>query len=203
MEELILDLFMGVLLGFSSYLIGSIPFSYLIPRWMGKIDIRHHGSGNTGTTNVVRTLGLKVGILAFFGDFAKGIIPTLIGSIYFGDVGGIICASFAVIGHCHPIWLNFKGGKGVATSAGVLVVLFPNIFIILLILQFLIIAATRYMSLASISSAVLLPIFAVLFSKSELLIYFSVGLATYVIFRHRANLMRLIKGTESKLGKKK
>ena len=170
---------------------------------MGKIDIRLHGSGNTGTTNVVRTLGLKIGVLAFIGDFAKGILPTLIGFTYFGDLGGILCASFSVIGHCHPIWLKFKGGKGVATSAGVLVVLFPYIFILLLIFQFLIIAATRYMSLASISSALLLPVLAILFSKGEILIYFSVGLAAYVIFRHRANLMRLLKGTESKLGKKK
>lgn len=203
MEELTLGLFMGLVLGLISYLIGSIPFSYLIPRWLGKIDIRHHGSGNTGTTNVVRTLGLKVGILAFIGDFAKGIFPTLFGYMYFGDLGGIICASFTVIGHCHPIWLNFKGGKGVATSAGVLVVLFPNIFIILLTLQFIIIASTRYMSLASVISAVLLPVFAIIFSKSETLIYFSIGLAVYVIYRHRANLTRLIKGTESKLGKKK
>lgn len=197
-----MNLFLALIFGLSSYLIGSIPFSYLIPRWLGKIDIRLHGSGNTGTTNVVRTLGLKVGILAFFGDFAKGIIPTYLGYYFFGELGGIIGACSTVLGHCHPIWLNFKGGKGVATSAGVLVVLFPQIFIILLIIQFIIIAITRYMSLASISSAILLPFFVFYFNNSTLLLYFSIGLALYVIFRHRANLIRLIKGTESKLGKK-
>ncbi len=191
------------LLGVCSYFIGSIPFSYLIPRWVGKIDIRRYGSGNTGTTNVVRTLGMKVGILAFLGDFLKGVIPALIGLIWFGELGGIVGGGLAVIGHCHPVWLKFKGGKGVATSAGILLVLFPDILVVLLVLQVLIIVFTRYMSLASISSAVLLPIFAIIFSKSTLLIYFSIILAIYVIFRHRSNLVRLIKGTETKLNFKK
>lgn len=191
------------LLGVCSYFIGSIPFSYLIPRWVGKIDIRRYGSGNTGTTNVVRTLGMKVGILAFLGDFLKGVIPALIGLIWLGELGGIVGGGLAVIGHCHPVWLKFKGGKGVATSAGILLVLFPDILVVLIVLQVLIIAFTRYMSLASISSAVLLPIFAIIFSKSTLLIYFSIILAIYVIFRHRSNLVRLINGTEAKLNFKK
>lgn len=191
------------LLGVCSYFIGSIPFSYLIPRWFGKIDIRRHGSGNTGTTNVVRTLGIKIGVLAFIGDFIKGVIPALIGLLWLGELGGVVGGGLAVLGHCHPVWLKFKGGKGVATSAGILLVLFPNILIILVIEQALIIVFTRYMSLASISSAVLLPIFAVIFSKSTLLINFSIVLAIYVIFRHRSNLIRLINGTETKLVFKK
>lgn len=202
MEDLMGSIW-GLLLGIISYLIGSIPFSYLVPRWLGKIDIRLHGSGNTGTTNVVRTLGLKVGIVAFIGDFAKGVVPTLMGLSFFGESGGAICAALTVIGHCHPIWLNFKGGKGVATSAGVLLVLFPDIFIILLIIQFILIIATRYMSLASISSAILLPVLSFAFSKSDTLLIFSFVLGAYVIYRHRANLIRLIKGTELKLGQKK
>ncbi|MDH8678387.1 glycerol-3-phosphate 1-O-acyltransferase PlsY [Fusibacter bizertensis] len=191
------------LLGVCSYFIGSIPFSYLIPRWIGKIDIRRHGSGNTGTTNVVRTLGLKVGVLAFLGDFLKGVIPALIGLLWLGELGGVVGGALAVIGHCHPVWLKFKGGKGVATSAGILLVLFPDIVVILVVVQALIIGFTRYMSLASIISAVLLPILAIVFSKSTLFILFSFLLAIYVIFRHRSNLKRLINGTETKLNFKK
>lgn len=194
---------MYLILGICSYLIGSIPFSYLIPKWIGKIDIRTMGSGNTGTTNVVRTLGMKVGVLAFIGDFLKGIIPALIGLLWLGELGGIIGGSMAVIGHCYPVWLKFKGGKGVATSAGILIVLMPDLCILLLIGQFIIIALTKYMSLASLLSAVLLPILAFIFSKSDQMVLFSIGLALFVIFRHRSNLFRLIKGTESKLVVKK
>ena len=194
---------MYLILGIFSYLIGSIPFSYLIPKWIGKIDIRTMGSGNTGTTNVVRTLGMKVGVLAFIGDFLKGIIPALIGLIWLGELGGIIGGSMAVIGHCYPVWLKFKGGKGVATSAGILIVLMPDICILLLIGQFFIIALTKYMSLASLLSAVLLPVLAFIFSKSDQMVLFSIGLAMFVIFRHRSNLFRLIKGTETKLVVKK
>ncbi len=191
------------ILGFGSYLVGSIPFSYLIPKWIGKIDIRLHGSGNTGTTNVVRTLGMKVGVLAFIGDFFKGVLPTLLGLLWLGELGGVVGGAMSVIGHCHPVWLKFKGGKGVATSAGVLVVLFPVLFLTLLIFQFIIIGVTKYMSLASILSAMMLPILALLTSKSQTMVIFSFGLAIFVIFRHRANLVRLLNGTESKLSRRK
>ena len=182
-----------------SYFVGSIPFSYLIPKYMSKIDIRHVGSGNTGTTNVVRTLGLKVGILAFIGDFFKGLLPTLIGYSLLGNIGAILGGGFAVAGHCYPLWLKFKGGKGIATSAGVLLILTPHIFLILLAIQFLIIFVTRYMSLASITSAVLLPVLCMLFSVPTEIIIFSAGLGAFVIYRHRSNLMRLIRGEEKKL----
>jgi glycerol-3-phosphate acyltransferase PlsY len=185
------------------YLIGSIPFSYLIPRWMGRIDIRQHGSGNTGTTNVVRTLGLKIGIVAFLGDFLKGIVPAIIGFVLFSTLGGIIGGASAILGHCYSIWLKFKGGKGIATSAGVLIVLMPLILIILLTIQFIIIFATKIMSLASISSAILLPILtALLYSNNELL-YFSIFLAIFVIFKHKDNIKRLLQGEENKLSIKK
>lgn len=194
--ELILMMVIG-------YMIGSIPFSYLVPKWMGRIDIRQHGSGNTGTTNVVRTLGLKIGIVAFFGDFLKGIIPTAIGLILFSTLGGIIGGGFSILGHCYSVWLKFKGGKGIATSAGVLVVLMPLILVILLTIQFIIIFATRIMSLASISTAILLPILTALLYSNERLLYFSILLAIFVIYKHNDNIKRLIKGEENKLTIKK
>lgn len=194
---------MIIVFGILSYLIGSIPFSYLLPKWIGKIDIRVHGSGNTGTTNVLRTLGMKVGILSFIGDFFKGILPTLLGLLFWGEIGAIVGGSMAVIGHCYSVWLKFKGGKGVATSAGVLIILLPKIFIILLICQFAIIGLFKYMSLASISSAILLPIFSIVFDLSFEVVLFSFLLGLFVLFKHRANIKRLLNGTESKLKIKK
>ncbi len=194
---------MIIVFGILSYLIGSIPFSYLLPKWIGKIDIRVHGSGNTGTTNVLRTLGMKVGILSFIGDFFKGILPTLLGLIFWGEIGAIVGGTMAVIGHCYSVWLKFKGGKGVATSAGVLIVLLPNIFVILLICQFVIIGLFKYMSLASISSAILLPIFSIVFKMSFEVVVFSFLLGLFVLFKHRSNIKRLLSGTETKLKIKK
>lgn len=196
----IIELILMITIG---YAIGSIPFSYLIPKWMGSIDIRQHGSGNTGTTNVVRTLGLKIGFVAFLGDFFKGIIPTALGLLLFSTLGGIIGGSFAIIGHCYSIWLKFKGGKGIATSAGVLLVLMPLLTVILLTIQFIITYLSRIMSLASISSAILLPILTILLYKNNNLLYFSVLLAIFVIFKHKDNIKRLIKGEENKLSIKK
>lgn len=190
---------MQFIIAIISYFIGSIPFSFLIPKYIGQVDIRKVGSGNTGTTNVVRTLGLKVGVLAFIGDFLKGVLPTLIGLMALGTKGAIIGGGLAVLGHCYPVWLKFKGGKGIATSAGVLVVLTPNVFFILLALQFAIIFATRYMSLASIISGALFPVLCMLLSKPSEVVLFAALLGAFVIYRHQANLKRLIKGEEKKL----
>ena len=98
---------MQFIIAIISYFIGSIPFSFLIPKYIGQVDIRKVGSGNTGTTNVVRTLGLKVGVLAFIGDFLKGVLPTLIGLMTLGTKGAIIGGGLAVLGHCYPVWLKF------------------------------------------------------------------------------------------------
>ncbi len=196
---------MAIFIIVMAYLIGSIPFSYIIPKILGAIDIREHGSGNTGTTNVIRTLGLKVGILAFIGDFFKGIIPSLIGLHLMGLTGGILGAAFAVIGHCYSVWLGFKGGKGIATSAGVLLILFPKVLLVLLFVQFGIIFLTRYMSLASLTSAILLPLLTWLMGYPLPLVGFGLGLGLFVIYKHRANINRLVHGEENKLnfGKKK
>jgi glycerol-3-phosphate acyltransferase PlsY len=187
-----------------SYFVGSIPFSYIVPKVFGKIDIRSVGSGNTGTTNVVRTLGLKIGALAFVGDYIKGVLPTFIGLQLLGFNGALIAGAVAVLGHCYPVWLNFKGGKGIATSVGVLTVAFPVIALVLLIWQFAVIFTTKYMSLASITSALFFPMI-VFFSKNNTSsVIFAVFLGGFVIYRHRANFKRLLNGTEKKLtvGKK-
>jgi len=182
-----------------SYLLGSIPFSYIVPKLTSKIDIRSVGSGNTGTTNVVRTLGLKIGVIAFLGDFLKGLVPALLGIALLGQTGGLIGGGVAVLGHCYSVWLGFKGGKGIATSVGVIVVLFPMVAFLLMIWQFAVIFATKYMSLASITSAVLFPILIIAFGYETRIILFAVALGAFVIYRHRENLKRLLKGEEKKL----
>lgn len=185
------------------YAFGCIPCSYLTSKMLGHIDIRNYGSGNTGATNVYRVLGKKAGILAFLGDFLKGLIPALIGSAMAGQEAAAVASLFAVIGHCYPATLKFKGGKGVATSAGMIFGTAPIIGVILITLQFVLLFVTKYMSLASIISAVLFPILVYFTDPTPVYQIASVFLALLVIFRHHTNIRKLLKGEESKLTRKK
>lgn len=187
------------MIGVLGYFIGSIPFSFIVSKQLGKIDIREHGSGNSGATNVFRTLGKKAGLLAFLGDFIKGILAASIGLGFFNTEGALICAGMAIIGHCYPVWLKFKGGKGVATSAGMIIALTPGVGVILIAFQLSLIYKTRLMSLASILAAALYPVLVFAFGYSVDYICYSLFICLFVIYRHRANLMRLINKTESKL----
>lgn len=186
------------------YLLGSIPFSYLISKSMGHIDIREHGSGNSGTTNVIRVLGKKAGFTAFAGDFSKGVAASLFGLYFTGTiVGGYAAGLAAVIGHCYPFWIGFRGGKGVATSAGVIMGLSWQMGLILLVFQIGVIATTKFMSLASILSAALFPVLTVITYGLDIPFYLSIAFAALVIYRHRANVGRLLRGEESKFKLKK
>ncbi|SCZ77182.1 glycerol-3-phosphate 1-O-acyltransferase PlsY [Acidaminobacter hydrogenoformans] len=185
------------------YAFGCIPCSYLASRMLGQIDIRNYGSGNTGATNVYRVLGKKAGIIAFIGDFLKGLLPALIGNAIAGQEAGAIAALFAVIGHCYPVTLKFRGGKGVATSAGMIFGTAPLIGVILIVLQFAILFVTKYMSLASIISAVLFPILVYFSDPSPVYQIASILMGLLVIFRHHSNIRKLLKGEESKMGSKK
>lgn len=180
------------------YLLGSIPFAYIVGKKLGNIDIRNHGSGNAGATNAFRVLGLKGGLYAFIGDFLKGFIAVYIGIMMTDLDGGLLTGLFAVIGHCYPITLNFKGGKGVATTAGIVVAVNPLMALILLVIEFGIIFTTRIVSLASITAALLFPIFSYFFNMGQSFIILSVFLGLFVIYRHRGNIKRLLNGTESK-----
>jgi len=189
----------ALMIGVLGYFIGSIPFSFIVSKQLGKIDIREHGSGNSGATNVFRTLGKKAGLLAFLGDFLKGILAASIGLGFFNTEGALICAGMAIIGHCYPVWLKFKGGKGVATSAGMIMALTPGVGAILIVFQLSLIYKTRLMSLASITAAALYPVLVFAFGYPIEYIGYSLFIGLFVIYRHRANLMRLINKTESKL----
>ncbi|PAB60616.1 glycerol-3-phosphate 1-O-acyltransferase PlsY [Anaeromicrobium sediminis] len=186
-----------------SYLIGSIPFSYITAKVMGNIDIRNYGSGNTGATNVYRTLGAKAGFTAFFLDFLKGFVPAILAKRFFDVDMAVLASVFAVVGHCYSFWLGFKGGKGVATTAGTIFALSPILGLILLVLQFVLIFTTRIMSLASISTAFLFPIMSYFMATSNVFVLYATALGIFVIYKHKANIKRLLNGTESKMSFKK
>ena len=197
------------------YLIGSCPNGCLVSRARG-IDIRQHGSGNIGATNVLRILGKKWGYLVFFLDALKGFLAVrfafgFAASPWFGTAhaelvgiaGGLAC----ILGHTFPIWLHFHGGKGVATSAGVLLGLMPIAVVSVFAVWMLLYQITRYVSVASIAAAVALPIFVALYLRLKALtgaglLPFSIVVAAVVIWRHRSNMQRLFLGKERRFGEK-
>ena len=193
-----------------SYLLGSIPFGYLASRLAG-IDIRKAGSGNVGATNVVRVLGKRYGYPVFALDFLKGFgavkISMLMPEWNSPEIVGILAAMSSILGHLYPPWLTFKGGKGVATSAGALLALTPVATLIGIAIWIIVFWLTRYVSLASITAAVVLPIVILVVSsqdqnKRKPLVYSSTCVAAVVIWRHRSNLSRLMRGTEPRFTRK-
>jgi glycerol-3-phosphate acyltransferase PlsY len=200
---------------FVGYLLGSIPAGYLAGRIAG-IDIRKVGSGNIGATNVTRTLGRRYGYSVFLVDFAKGALAVCISILLSQhvepktkstEIYGIVGAVFCVLGHVFPAWLRLRGGKGVATSAGALFGLMPLAALIGAVVWVLTFEVTRYVSVASVTTAVILPV-AVLgltyarHANGMELFYFSLCLAAVVVFRHRSNLSRLVHGTEPRFKRK-
>jgi len=195
------------------YLIGSIPSGYLVAR-AKRIDIRQHGSRNIGAANVARVMGKNWGYLVGVCDFLKGFLAVKLGLVLasyflFSTVpGGVVAAIASILGHNYPVWLHFKGGKGVATSGGAVLGLFPPlIFFSAGAVWVTVFVISRYTSLASITAAVGLPIGVLLIAAKTgtdfwLLLGFSVLVSALAIWRHRANIVRLLNGTENRFGKK-
>ena len=202
-----------LLIAILSYLIGSIPSGYLVARTQG-VDIRQHGSRNIGATNVLRVMGKKWGYLVFFCDAFKGFISVEAGEFIASGLhsdptlGGVLGAIACILGHNYTIWLGFKGGKGIATSAGVFLALFPPLVVLSGIFVWLVVFfISRYVSLASIAAAIALPIAVSIFAKKPgsdywVVLSFAILAAALAIARHRANIKRLLNGTESRFGKK-
>ncbi len=180
------------------YFLGSIPFSFIVASTLGKTDIRKHGSGNVGATNIARTLGTKLGLLAFAGDLIKGVIASLIGWYIIGQDGAFICGAASVFGHCFPIWLKFKGGKGVSTATGVILTSSPHLFFYMAIVQIGTIVFSKYMSLASIISGIALPIISFLIGMSTRFCITALFISILVIAKHHSNIKRLMSGNENK-----
>lgn len=203
-----------------AYLIGSINFSIILSKKMAGFDLREKGSGNAGTTNMLRTVGKKAALITLVCDILKGIVPVLL-AVLTGNIAnhfeaGVqteylvqIAGIFAIIGHTFPIYFGFKGGKGVATSLGLLLIINWQIGLICLVFALLVMAVTRMVSLGSIATAILFPVLTIFRIGSEYFIVpgkyiaFSIILALIVIFNHRTNIKRILTGTENKLSFKK
>jgi len=198
-----------------SYLLGSLPIGYIVGKIAG-VDIRKSGSGNIGATNVLRVLGKKYGYTVFFLDALKGfavvrislaLVSTTPSAQPYANLFALLGAVVCVIGHSFPVWLNFRGGKGVATSAGVIIGLMPLAAIIVFPIWFIVFEICRFVSVASICAAISLPITIALFLRfkvmdSVVLLYFSIALAVVVVWRHRSNFSRLLNGTEQRFTRK-
>ena len=183
-----------------AYLIGSIPFGYLIVRGKSGADIRETGSGGTGATNVSRRIGRVAGVLTLLLDAAKGCVAVLIAKAVTGDDWMIAVAAIAaLVGHIFPVWLGFRGGKGVATGVGIFLVLAPIALLCAGVVFVAIVVLTRYVSLGSITAAILIPVLVWLQFDSQSLLAAAVVAALLIVFAHRGNIQRLAAGTESRI----
>ena len=184
------------------YLLGSISTGVVLSRIFAKTDIRTQGSGNAGTTNMLRILGRKMALLTFVGDMLKGIIAVFIGkALVGGDLGGVLGVVGAVLGHYYPLYFGFKGGKGIATSFGSLLFVFPVHALLAFTLFLVLVAVTHYVSVGSVAAAFALP--AMLFithaAADMPVCIITACIGASVIWRHRANIKRLINHQENKL----
>lgn len=191
---------MLVVLAICAYLFGAIPTGLLLTRLFGKEDIRKVGSGNIGATNVYRVAGRKLGIITLIGDCLKGVIPVVLAQQVFGLSGTSLAlvALAAFVGHCFPVYLGFKGGKGVATALGIFLVLSPLAVLTVLVIFVLFLWRWRYISLASIAAATAIAPAVYLTTASWPIFTVTLAIAVIVIWRHKENIERLRSGTENR-----
>ncbi|CAI8003331.1 Glycerol-3-phosphate acyltransferase [Geodia barretti] len=185
-----------IILTLLSYLLGSIPAGFLVGSSAG-VDVRSAGSGNIGATNVARTLGWKKGLVTLFADVAKGFLPVLAAHLLdLGNAAAAAAGLAAFAGHLYPVFLRFKGGKGVATAAGVYLAAMPLGILVVVGVFVLVMLAARRVSLASLSAAVLAPVVAWALSYPEEVAWMSLVIGILVVLRHRDNIRRLMAGEE-------
>ena len=189
-----------ILVAAIAYLIGSIPSGLILGKLFWHTDLREHGSHNIGATNAWRTFGKVAGIAVFIADSLKGQAGVLLGLSCAGTpLAAVIGGLFAIIGHSFSLFLRFRGGKGVATSLGVLTMLMGNVTVVVFLIWLAIVYTTRYVSLGSIIAGLLTPILAAAFEYPAEYLIFATIAATLVVLRHRENINRLVHGTESKI----
>ncbi len=202
-----------IVVALGAYLLGSIPTGFLVAKARG-IDIRSVGSGNIGATNVFRHLGVPAGLFVLLADAAKGLLAVAVlaklVSGWLAPADGAhttewlqICAGLgAILGHNYTCWLYFKGGKGIATSAGVVAALVPLALAIILVIWIVVLVLSRYASLASLAAAVALPLAAGLTKRDSTLTAVTAAMAVLAVYQHRANIRRLLSGTENRIGRR-
>ncbi len=203
----------------SAYLLGSIPTGYLLGKALQGIDIREHGSGSIGATNVLRTLGKRAGFTVLVTDILKGVVAVIVAQAFYRPGGAlwtqappnisvpqwlpwliILVGLAAILGHSKPVWLKFQGGKSVAVGLGILLMLNWQVGLATVGVFGLVVGASRIVSLGSICGAIALPIWMLVFQQPLAYLLFSLVASSYVILRHRGNLQRLLAGTEPRLG---
>jgi acyl phosphate:glycerol-3-phosphate acyltransferase len=194
----------------AAYLLGSMPFGLLLGRLFGAADVRKAGSGNIGATNVARVAGPLAGILTLLLDAGKGALAVLLAARLTNDsaLWMMIAGLCALVGHCFPIWLGFRGGKGVATAAGVFLVLCPPAFLGAVVLFILVVLYWRFVSLASISAAAAMPLLIYFFwaphhAPPHAVTFGSLAAALLIVYKHDANIQRLVQGDEPKFSFRK
>jgi len=191
-----------------AYLIGSISIGYLFARGFKGVDIRKLGSGSAGATNVSRLMGFKVAVLVLILDAFKGFIAVYLALSLFeknllaGEWVVLLCGVAVIAGHNWPLYFNFKGGRGAATMLGVFLALMPLTTLIVFVMVIIIIALTRYVSLGSIAGAIAVPIAMLITEKPPEYFYFGLIISIIIIYQHKENIKRLLRGKEAKLGQK-
>lgn len=190
-----------ILIAIISYFLGNISFAYILGKLFTQKDVRDYGSGSAGATNALRIFGKKIGIMVFMGDVLKGVVAVTLGRYFGNQMGAYAAGAFVIIGHNWPVLLNFKGGKGVATTIGVMIFVNPFLASICVVLGVIIIIFTRTVSLGSIFGMALAPIVAVIFVRpfDSALLIFCLFVASMSIYRHKSNIKRLFEGKENKL----
>ena len=202
-----------IIIGIIAYVIGSINFSILISKKMAGFDVREKGSGNAGSTNVLRAVGARAALITLICDIFKGIVAILIAVLIGNIVGNTdksllvqIAGILVIVGHTFPIFFEFKGGKGVATALGVLLITNWKIGLICLIFALILIAITRMVSVGSMAAAILFPVLTIFVSENFIVpatgfkyLVYSLIIAAIVIFNHRENVQRILNGTENKI----
>lgn len=193
---------LGVFLVLLGYVLGAVPTGLLVG-WAAGVDIRKVGSGNIGTANVLRAVGKWAAGLTMFGDMLKGLVPVVLARLVVDDAWTIaLTALAAVIGHCWPVFLRFKGGKGVATGAGTILGLAPLLGLLLFVLWWIVVLASRYTSLAAIVVMVAGPLVFLIFREPGPYVLYTIVGGVLVLWRHRENVRALLNGTERKVGQK-
>jgi acyl phosphate:glycerol-3-phosphate acyltransferase len=190
----------------ASYLLGAVPTSYLAARLFRGIDLREHGSRNLGATNLYRVLGWRYAIPVGLIDAAKGLIPVLVFAprVSSSELFALVCGLTAVVGHVFSVFVGFKGGKGVATAAGVMLGLTPAALGVALVVWLVLVYATGYVSVGSIVAAAVFPLAVLLVDRPERweMFWLDVAVAAAIIWLHRANIRRLLNGTENRFGRR-
>ena len=206
-----------IIIAIIAYLVGSINFSVIISKRMAGFDVREKGSGNAGTTNMLRSIGVKAAVITLLCDILKGVVVILIAILIGNIVDGLddallvqLAGIFVIIGHTFPIFFGFKGGKGIATSLGVLLMINWQIGLICLEFALILMAITRMVSVGSIAAAILFPVLVVFIGQNYIVpvnnwsyLIFSIIIAILVLFNHRENLKRIFTGKENKISFKK